>query len=317
MAKHKNARQGRYPTNGEQFGRLTVLGSAPDRTPPSGGAKRFVYCRCQCDGREHELAVNALRTGNTRSCGCLRRELMSVRESVIGKRFGCVTVLADAEDHVFPSGARRRRVVAQCDCTNKTVFKPMLAHLIRGGTTSCGGSVHHRSYTHGMTGTPEHGVWKGMHTRCSGGGSEQSRRDYYERGIRVCERWSGPGGFANFFTDMGPRPNPKLTIERRDNDKGYSPDNCYWGTWAQQKRNMRSNVWIDYGGERLCLWDASQAADIWHTDVIAWARDKEVTPQVAFDCYAFVDANVMAMHMFWAARAWLAAHSWIPAGLHL
>ena len=66
--------------------------------------------------------------------------------------------------------------------------------------------------------------------------------DYGGRGIRVCDRWQGPDGLKNFITDMGPKPSPRHTLERGDNDGNYEPGNCCWATPQEQERNKRPRV---------------------------------------------------------------------------
>lgn len=61
--------------------------------------------------------------------------------------------------------------------------------------------------------------------------------NYGGRGISVCKRWLGPRGFANFLADMGPRP-PNRSLDRKKNNRGYSPKNCRWATYREQRLNQ-------------------------------------------------------------------------------
>jgi hypothetical protein len=75
--------------------------------------------------------------------------------------------------------------------------------------------------------------------------------DYGGRGITVCDRWRG--SFMAFIADMGPRPSPLHTLDRNENSKGYSPDNCRWATGKEQSRNKRNNVFLTFKGRSLTI----------------------------------------------------------------
>ncbi len=84
-------------------------------------------------------------------------------------------------------------------------------------------------------GTPEWHVWMCMRQRC------RVKPNY--RDVVVCERWLF--SYQNFLADMGRKPTPRHTIDRIDNDKGYSPENCRWATPSEQQRNTKRTKLTD------------------------------------------------------------------------
>jgi hypothetical protein len=92
-------------------------------------------------------------------------------------------------------------------------------------------------------------IWYSMLDRCFRP-ANCSFKHYGGRGITVCERWRD---FENFKADMGERPSPSHSLERKHNDHDYCPANCVWATRAVQQRNRRSAHLITANGETLCI----------------------------------------------------------------
>lgn len=85
---------------------------------------------------------------------------------------------------------------------------------------------------------PLYNVWRSMIDRCRNPKFKQWQ-DYGGRGINICERWIIPvQGFHNFVSDMGHRPDG-YSLDRINNDLGYSPENCKWSSKKEQQRNKR------------------------------------------------------------------------------
>jgi hypothetical protein len=109
-----------------------------------------------------------------------------------------------------------------------------------------------------MTDTATFKTWMGMNIRCHQPTAGNYKR-YGGKGITVCDRWRT--SFENFLADMGERPEGG-TIDRIDNAKGYSPENCRWATPKEQCFNRGTTNQITYNGETLCLSDWARRLNI-------------------------------------------------------
>lgn len=135
---------------------------------------------------------------------------------------------------------------------------------------------------HGMTGTPIYGIWEGMIRRCHSPG-HSSFPDYGGRGITVCDRWRY--SVKNFVADMGERPSPDHTIERKDNDLGYSPENCCWATRDEQRSNRRNTLRAKIGDEtklvqEWCAIYGKSYASVKTRIHRGWSAEKAITEPV-------------------------------------
>lgn len=97
---------------------------------------------------------------------------------------------------------------------------------------------------------PEYRAWSDMIARCTSPNNRLWSR-YGGRGIRVCQRWLE--SFDAFQADMGSRPGPKFSIDRKNNDGNYEPGNCRWATPEQQAGNRSISTIIEWNGESLHL----------------------------------------------------------------
>lgn len=109
-------------------------------------------------------------------------------------------------------------------------------------TATHGESVHGK-FNHGKA-TKEYNCWQKLKQRCSNPNKPGSEH-YLGRGITVCDRWKN--SYELFLKDMGRCPKG-MSIERINNDLGYSPENCKWATWKEQNNNKRNNRRLTCGG---------------------------------------------------------------------
>lgn len=109
-----------------------------------------------------------------------------------------------------------------------------------------------------VSNTRTYRCWQDMKQRCLNPNA-QAYKDYGARGITVCDLWKD--SFDNFLADMGEAPEG-MSLDRIENDRGYSPDNCRWATQKQQNRNHRGCVFIEYQGRRMTIVEWSELTGI-------------------------------------------------------
>lgn len=106
-------------------------------------------------------------------------------------------------------------------------------------------------------------AWQGMLNRCRNP-KHVGFANYGGRGITVCLEWKS---FAQFERDMGPKPTPKHTLDRRNNDLGYFPENCRWATQTEQMRNQSVTRWVTIDGKKYLAIELAEQAGV-KTDTI-------------------------------------------------
>jgi hypothetical protein len=172
---------------------------------------------------------------------------------LINERFGRLVVVRREEN----SRAGKSRWLCICDCGNEKVV--VGGNLKHRGQQSCGclrdEVTIRRNFKHGMMSHPLYGTWKNMRGRCNSP-DHKNFEHYGGRGIKICPRWDD---FILFVKDMGERPHPKYSLERINNDKDYSPENCKWATHTEQRNNTRVNKIITFLGVDYTI---AQAAKI-------------------------------------------------------
>jgi len=168
------------------------------------------------------------------------------RIELTGKKFGRLTVFG-------VTGTKGKngqlRWNCQCECGK--------AIVVSGGnlkkSKSCGCLTIERLTTHGLTSHgeihPLYRCWQNMRFRCENP-KKPAFKHYGGRGIKVCDRWQK---FKNFIADMGATFKPGLTLERKDVNGNYCPENCTWATWTVQANNKRTNHNLTFNGVTLSV----------------------------------------------------------------
>lgn len=155
-----------------------------------------------------------------------RRDNNEAKSIIPGQKFGKWTVI-----QFVPMEEKRKHYLVQCQCGFQRILKGI--RLRFGDSTKCRtcGSTKHN-----MARSSTYAVWECIIQRTTN--PKHTKYEYYGgRGITLCPTWLK---FENFLFDMGVRPK-KLEIDRIDNNKGYSKDNCRWTTRSINLKNRRSS----------------------------------------------------------------------------
>ena len=203
------------------------------------------------------------------------------RLDLSGRKFGRLTAVGDAG----ADAKKRRRWLCVCECGKETTV--VTSKLTTGHTRSCGCLLVDKNrelrQTHGHATKGDRSLtyksYTNMVTRC-----ENQNAVNYDRyggvGVSICERWrfgeGGKSGFECFLADMGERPSPQHSIDRRRSSIGYHPDNCRWVIGRVQVLNRGATVLIDVGGFDVPLIVACELAGVKYGT--AWARLKRGHP---------------------------------------
>ena len=199
--------------------------------------------------------------------------MLHLKQLEIGQKFGRLTVV-----EYFGKPKNHHLWKCLCECGQERTIRG--TSLLCGHTISCGCFNRDVITHHGMTHTPAFNAWTRMIQRCTNKKRHNYSR-YGGRGIYVCDRWKS---FVNFYADMGELP-LGLTLERRNNDGPYSPDNCYWATPKQQANNRHNSKPIAFNGEIHNLKDWSLILKIDHRTLysriyqMGWDINKAFTLQ--------------------------------------
>lgn len=200
-----------------------------------------------------------------------------------GNRFKDITGLVVGRLTVVRFSGMKPRAMWLCRCECGKECEVATKYLTSERTVSCGcfraEKSAERSKTHGKTNTPEHIIWKHIRQRCTNENDKSFDR-YGGRGIRMCQRWME--SFEAFLEDMGERPSPYHSIERKDNDGNYEPLNCIWATKSVQSMNTRRTMRVEYRGETHKLLELCVSRGISNA-VVRWRLKRGWTVEQAIE----------------------------------
>lgn len=186
-----------------------------------------------------------------------------MRIDLTGKRFGRWTVIGFG-DMEGRSATQQSVWRCRCDCgVEKGAV--LYGSLVKGVSQSCGCLRKERLSRESSKGRlsvtmkREYIAWLSMKTRCYNV-SHPTYAGYGARGITVCDEWRY--SFEAFLKDVGPRPDGDYSLERLDNAKGYTKENCVWASRLQQNRNKHRIKFLEWNGMSMTLTEICRRENI-------------------------------------------------------
>ena len=234
---------------GQRFGRLVAIEPTGERSHHGCTVWR---CKCDC-GNIFCCAIDVLTSNNTRSCGCLQKQVASRnisnsnrnRKNLMGKRSGRLLILEPTNER------KKNEVLWKCLCDCGKITYVVTSSLTSQTTRSCGCLLaetmeinHKNGITHNKSNMRLYGVWAGMKNRCYNS-NEKHYEDYGGRGIAVCDEWRDDfqafhdWAMVNGYDENAPR--GACTLDRIDVDGNYCPENCRWVDMKIQNNNKRNS----------------------------------------------------------------------------
>lgn len=226
---------------GDKYGRWTVLRKAEDYVSPGGTRIAKWHCKCEC-GTEKEVLQNVLRSGGSRSCGCIQAKVLP--EFKKGQLIGRWTIL----------GRDGKTKAWKCKCACGTIRVVGWGSLAEGTSKSCGclsAELSRARFTkHGVS---QHDYYPFY----------QKIMEHYAQGRAVYPKWIGrPEKFIRWVEkNLGPKPKGAVFVSP-DAEKPIEPGNVQWGTRKDVLRAQERVVKMRYKGEILTLLEIEEKTGV-------------------------------------------------------